>query len=316
MTESDPSKQNSTAYPMPVPRQIAFEFPEDLQPHWKPSDLEFCAMVNGASMAMPYLEPFLIRTMREAMKLIEDPAVLESGRAFNMQEQYHYQTHRRFNELLKSKRYPELAQLEQYMQEHYQRLSQRSLRVRMAYAAGFESMTLGVTRWLVDNRVRLFSGSDTRVASFIIWHFVEESEHKCVAYDIYQAAFGKGFANYWARMIGVFHGSLSIMWFSMRGYKAILQKDGLWNQLSSRLRLALHIGSFMRTVGPYLLRATLPGHDPRSERDLQWVRDWIDGYATTPLGQIPLLDTAHPFMPVPFPSPGDDNSSERISVHK
>lgn len=102
----------------------------------------------------------------------------------------------------------------------------------------------------------------------------------------------------------------------MRGYKAILQKDGLWNQLSSRLRLALHIGSFMRTVGPYLLRATLPGHDPRSERDLQWVRDWIDGYATTPLGQIPLLDTAHPFMPVPFPSPGDDNSSERISVHK
>lgn len=298
-----------SAHPMPVPRQIAFEFPDDLQPHWKPSDPEFCAMVNGASLTMPYLEPFLIRTMRESMQLIADPVVLEGGRAFNMQEQYHYQTHRRFNELLKSKRYPELAQLESDMQAHYQRLSLRSLRVRMAYAAGFESMTLGVTRWLVDNRVRLFSGADTRVASFIVWHFVEESEHKCVAFDVYQSVFGRSVGAYWARMAGVFHGSLSIMWFSMRGYKAILQKDGLWNRLGSRLRLALHLGSFIRWVGPYLLRSALPGHDPRSERDPQWVRDWIDGYAAASPGVIPLLDTAHPLMPVPFPSVGPRNSS-------
>jgi len=309
MTESALSLKRPVAHPMPVPRQIAFEFPDDLQPHWKPSDPEFCAMVNGASMSMPYLEPFLIRTMREAMQLTDDATVQDSGRAFNMQEQYHYQTHRRFNELLKSKRYPELAQLERDMQDYYQRLSKRSLRVRMAYAAGFESMTLGVTGWLVENRVRLFSGADTRVASFIVWHFVEESEHKCVAYDVYQSAFGKGIGGYWARMAGVFHGSFSIMWFSMRGYKSILQKDGLWNRLGSRWRLALHLGSFVRAIAPYVLRAALPGHDPRSERDPQWVLDWIAGYASAPPGVIPLLDTAHPLMPVPFPPSAHRNPS-------
>lgn len=313
MTESPQSPHEAGRPAIPVPRQIAFEFPDDLQPHWKPSDPEFCAMVNGASLTMPYLEPFLIRSVRETMKLTDDACVLDGARAFNMQEQYHFQTHRRFNELLKSKRYPELATLERDMQDYYLRLGKRSLRARMAYAAGFESMTLGVTRWLVENRVRLFSGADTRVASFIVWHFVEESEHKCVAYDVYQAAFGKSLASYWARMLGVFHGSLSIMWFSMRGYKAILQKDGLWHRVSSRLRLALHLGSFVRAVAPYLLRAALPGHDPRSERDPQWVLDWIAGYVSAPPGMIPLLDTAHPQMPVPFPSLNHQDSSQNLA---
>lgn len=313
MTESVQASYQHGQQAIPVPRQIAFEFPEDVQVHWKPSDPEFCAMVNGASLTMPYLEPFLIRTVREAMQLTDDAGVRDGARAFNMQEQYHFQTHRRFNELLKSQKYPELALLENEMQEHYQRLSKRSLRARMAYAAGFESMTLGVTRWLVENRVRLFAGADTRVASFVVWHFVEESEHKCVAYDVYQSAFGNSVGGYWARMLGVFHGSLSVMWFSMRGYKAILQKDGLWSKLSSRLRLARHLGSFVRNVGPYLLRAALPGHDPRSERDPQWVMDWIAGYASAPPGMIPLLDTAHPQMPVPFPSSNQRDSSGNLA---
>ncbi|SEQ49517.1 hypothetical protein SAMN04488038_10776 [Solimonas aquatica] len=285
---------------MPLPRRIPFQFPDDLQPCWKPADPEFCAMVNGASLSMPYLEPFLIRTVREAIADIDDAFVQESGRAFNMQEQQHYQTHRRFNELLKAKRYPELAVIEQDMQAYYARLSQKSLRTRMAYTAGFEAMTLGVTRWLVENRVRLFGGGDTRVASFILWHFVEESEHKCVAHDVYAAAFGGGPGAYFARMLGVFHGSLSVMWFSMRGYKAILKKDGLWYSLRSRLRLAARLGSFVRTVAPYLLRATLPGHDPRREPDPQWVQDWIAAYPSAPPETVPLLDTAHPAMPVPF----------------
>ena len=258
--------------PLPIPRQIGFEFPDDLSPHWKPDDLEFCAMVNGASLTMPYLEPFLVKTVREAISQIDDARVKEEAKAFNTQEQFHYRAHRRFNELVKSKGYPELAELEGRLQASYGRLGQKSLRRRLAYTAGFEAMTMGVTRWLINNRVALFGGSDTRVASFILWHFVEESEHKLVAFDVYRAACGGGIAAYFARMIGVFNGSLDVMWYSMRGYKAILQKDGLWNRMRSRLRLAAHLWSFVRTVAPYLLRAALPGHNPRHERDPQWVQ--------------------------------------------
>ena len=289
---------------IPIPRRIPFEFPDDLDPRWHPRDPEFAAMVNGASLTMPYLEPFLIRTVREVTKQLDDPRVTEQGRAFNTQEQFHYQTHRRFNDLLKARRYPELAEVEQQMAASYARLSTRSLRTRMAYTAGFESMTLGVTKWLVEQRIDLFAGADPRVVSFALWHMVEETEHKCVAYDVYQAAFGGSLSGYLARMVGVFHGSLDVMLYSMKGYRAMLRKDGRWKNLRSRLHLARRLGEFVRHVGPYLLRAALPGHNPRQERDPQWVRDWIAGYSGAPADVVPLVDTHNPQMPVPFPVSG------------
>ena len=300
MNESTEAAAATVSERIPVPRIIPFEFPDDLDPNWKPHDPEFCAMVNGASLVMPYLEPFLVRTVREAIQQLDDPHTREAGRAFNTQEQHHYRAHRRFNELVKARGYAELSAIESDMEAAYRRLERRSLRTRMAYAAGFEAMTLGVTRWLVENRVRLFGGSDTRVASFVLWHFVEETEHKLVAHDIYHAAFGGGPRAYLARLIGVLHGSLDVMWYSMRGYRTILKKDGRWWSLHSRLRLAARLGSFVAAVAPYLLRAMLPGHDPRHERDQPWVLDWIDGYSRSGGQAVPLLDTKDPMMPVPF----------------
>lgn len=286
---------------VPIPRKIGFEFPDDIDPQWIPGEPELAAMMNGASLTMPYLEPFLIRSVREATHLIDDERVKENGRAFNTQEQHHFQAHRRFNELLKAKRYPELEQIEREMQDHYARLSQRSLRTKMAYTAGFESMTLGVTKWLIEKRVELFAGADPRVVSFVLWHMVEETEHKCVAYDVYQAAFGNGISGYLARAIGVFHGSMDVMRYSMRGYRSILRNEGLWSRLRSRMRLAYHLVGFVRHVGPYLLRAALPGHSPRREKDPQWVMDWIAGHRLAAPDMVPLLDTRDPQMPVPFP---------------
>ena len=54
-------------------------------------------------------------------------------------------------------------------------------------------------------------------------------------------------------------------------------------------------------VGPFLLRALLPWHDSRNETDPQWMQEWIEGYARMPQDQpLPLIDTRHPDMPVPF----------------
>ena len=300
MLEAQHAQAPLALEPTPIPRRIAFEFPDDIDPQWIPGEPELAAMMNGGSLTMPYLEPFLIRTVRETTQQLGDAHLSEQGRVFNTQEQHHYQAHRRFNEMLKAKRYPELEAIERDMQAAYARLALSPLRTRMAYTAGFESMTLGVTKWLIEQRVALFKGADTRVVSFVLWHMVEETEHKCVAYDLYQAAFGHGLGGYLARAYGVFHGSLQVMWFSMRAYKAMLQREGLWRQLRSRLRLAWHITAFAWHVGPYLLRAALPGHSPRREKDPQWVLDWIAGHGAAPLDQLPLVDTHAPEMPVPY----------------
>ena len=299
MTQEDPSK-----LPEPgdiVVRRIPFEFPDDLDPHWKRDEPELSHMINGASLTMPYLEPFLIDCIREALHRIDDPKIREAAKGFMAQEGQHYRQHRRYNELLKSKGYPELAEIEDAMQASYDRMRQkRSLGFRMAYTAGFETMTLGVTSWLVNERRDLFRNADSRVASFILWHMVEETEHKRVAFDVYQAAC----PGFWTRMLGVFTGSLHVMWYSRRSYILMLKKDGLWYDWRSRLRLWKRATQFLAATLPYLYRSSLPGHDPALEPDPAWVRDWIEGFARYAVtDSAPLIDTTSDDMPPPYSQP-------------
>jgi len=75
----------------------------------------------------------------------------------------------RYIELFKANGYSEIAEVEDAMKRSYARIkTKRSLAFRLAYAADFESMTLGVTKWLIEDRVKLFAGADTRVVSFVL----------------------------------------------------------------------------------------------------------------------------------------------------
>ncbi len=284
--------------PLPQVRRIAFEFPDDIPPVWKPDAPEWSALLNGISLTMPHLEPFLIRAVRAASQTVANPYVRAEADAFMAQEGQHFRAHRRFNDLLKNLHYPRLAKLEADMAASYERLDTQSLRRRMAYTVGFESMTIGLTRWLVTERVRLFGHVDTRIVSVMLWHMVEEIEHKCVAFDVYQANFSGSLGGYLARVAGIVHAALHVVGFSARGAREMLRADGRWS-LWHRWNLLRWVSRLGIEVAPSMLRAAMPGHDPRKEADPQWVRDWLDGYSGS---GIPLVDTAHPDMPVPFPA--------------
>ena len=253
-------------------------------------------MLNGASLTMPYLEPFLIRTVREAMSKIEDSALLQDARAFNAQEGQHYQNHRRFNELIKANGYPELADIEDEMEADYARLQKKSLKWRLAYTAGFETMTMGVTEWLIRHRTKLFSGADPSVTSFILWHMVEETEHKTVAFDLYQHLY----KDYWARIWGIVCGSMHVVKFSRKAYIQSLKKDGRWYDWRSRLTTFKRAMNFMWNIGKMLVLSMMPGHHPDRVSDPEWVTDWMHAYENLPEDRIPLLDTNDPDIPAQF----------------
>ncbi len=278
-----------------VTRKIPFEFTDDIHPHWNKEKPEFSQMWNGLSLTMPYLEPYLIRTMREGLKYVKDPAVLADGQAFMSQEGQHYQLHQSFNEILK-KTYPGLAAIEDDMTRYYTELGKQSLAKRMAYSAGFESMTLGATRFIIDERLKNFRNADTRIASFWLWHMTEETEHKNCAFDAYQAACG----SYIPRVIGVFHGTWGVFWPGIRAAIHMLKEDGLWKSWRTRIRLFKEVAHFLWYVAPYSLRSTMPGHNPRHEKDLEWVKEWLSRYPEeATLAEPPLVDTSSATMPVP-----------------
>ncbi len=275
-------------------RKQAFEFPDDAAPVWHTSQPEWSHMVNGASLAMPYLEPFLIKTLREAATQIEDEDLLADVRGFVGQEAQHYTTHRRYNDMLKANGYPELADVEASMARDYERFAKKSLEWRLAYAAGFETMTMGITEWLINQRDELFQGADPVVASLVLWHMVEETEHKSVAFDVYQSISGKWLPRVW----GLLRGSLHVGFMSRRGYRAMLKKDGKWHSLRSRLTLWNMVLKFFVRAGPAMLRATLPGHHPDETENPPWVSEWIGTYQQRGGGEPLLVDTARAGVPI------------------
>ena len=278
-----------------IVRQIPFDFDEDINPVWHPERPEWSHMANGASLTMPYLEPFLIKTVREALKQASNQQLKDDVYGFIGQEGHHYKNHRRYNEILK-RSYPELADVEDEMDGEYRVFQKKNLRWRLAYTAGFETMTMGITEWLIKQRQDLFKDADPSVASLILWHMVEETEHKNVAYDLYQDLFGE----YWPRFWGLLVGSWHIAWSSRKAYKRMLKRDGLWRNWRSRFRLYRMVGRFLIHASPAMIKSLLPGYHPSKIADPSWVSQWTNAYANLDENQIPLLNTRDPDIPAQF----------------
>lgn len=283
-------------YPDIIVRSIPFAFDEQINPVWHPDRPEWSHMLNGASLTMPYLEPFLIKTVKEGLKNASTQELKKDVYGFIGQEGQHYQNHRRYNEILKQGHYPDLADVEANMESDYRHLQGKSLRWRVAYAAGFETMTMGITEWLIKDRRDLFAGADPAVTSLVLWHMVEETEHKNVAFDLYQDLFG----SYWPRVWGLIFATYHVAKYSRQAYMKMLKKDGLWKNWRSRLRLYRMIARFFVNISPAMIKSVLPGYHPSKIEDPDWVSRWTAAYAHLPKNSIPLLNTMDPEIPAQF----------------
>jgi len=283
-----------------IPREFDFEFPDDLDTHWIPGNPVRSHLFNGISMTMPYLEPFMMRTMMASKAEITNPALLADVNDFVAQEGHHYKCHRRLNDLIKRNGHAHLVKLEERLARDYKKLGKRSLRARLAYSAGFEAMSNGFTTWLIRKRWSLFKNASPHVTSFWLMHMIEETEHKTVAHDAYMATSG----DYFPRMLGVFHGSYHVLAAGLSSMISCLKAEKVLHKPKTIVGIIRELSSFVYHVGPFLLRATLPGYDPRNEVDPGWMREWIEGYAKHPEdAKLPLVDTNDPKMPMPFALP-------------
>lgn len=282
----------SSRAPLQV-RKIQFAYPEDLAPHWNTHRPEWSQVVNASSLLMPYLEPFLIDAIREAIPRIDDPALRDEAKAYLGQEAHHYKQHRRFNDLLLARGYERLREYEQTLADDYAALRARPLAFRLAYAAGFETMALAIGHMLVRHRRFFFARADPSVSSLVLWHFVEEVEHKRAAFDVYQAVVGS-----WSQRM---RGLAYAMWHTLRrtrqAYVMLLEHDGLWGTLRTRLAMKRLMLRIALACGPRLLESVSPWHDPARVADPPWIREWIALYERGEPGLLRLDTTRIHLMP-------------------
>ena len=191
MTQTTTSRPAGPAREVPT-RRISFEESlQDVPRHFAADgDLLHSHMAASLSAVFPDGEDFFVRSVRHFRNDITDPELKRQVNGFIGQEAMHGREHRAFNDRLAQIGYPT---------KRVERFTKWGLGVRTRYApakanlaatAALEHFTATLAEVLLsDEETRDLFGHD-QVRNLFVWHALEESEHKAVAFDVYKAVGG------------------------------------------------------------------------------------------------------------------------------
>src|ERR1700722_18892539 len=154
------------------------------------NDLIGCHLTAVLSSVFPEGEDYFVRSVRHYRDQITDPVLKRQVAGFIGQEAVHGREHRVFNDRLDELGYPT---------KRYERFTKAGLKFRerilpprsnLAATAALEHFTATLAELvLTDEEIRHLFGH-AAVRDLFVWHALEESEHKAVAFDVYKAVGG------------------------------------------------------------------------------------------------------------------------------
>jgi len=242
-------------------RRLKLSFPTRMDPMLLDGQPELSYALVALSLALPYVEPYLIRTMSSARRLVTNPELLEAIALFNGQEGQHARMHARFNKAVRDK-CPALEALEEELAQDYKRFGEtKSLKWNVAYAEGFEAFTGALASFLLDEQT--LRDAEPTARDLFEWHIVEELEHRCVAFDVYEHLYG----GYVYRLAVGFYAQWHLTRFVLRAARAMLEHDRQQGRdhggkAAARARLRPFFARAARRLVPKVLGTYSPRYTP------------------------------------------------------
>jgi hypothetical protein len=173
-------------------RRISFEYPLDDLPKYfaADEDIVMSHLIAMLSSVFPDGEDFFVRSVRHFRDQIDDPELKKQVAGFIGQEAIHGREHREVNERFAELGYPTKG-VEQFTKKGL------AIREKLAPAKANLASTAALEHYTATLAETLLSDPDARntiahdeVRSLFLWHALEESEHKAVAFDVYKAVGG------------------------------------------------------------------------------------------------------------------------------
>jgi predicted metal-dependent hydrolase len=212
------------------------------------------------SAVFPDGEDFFVRSVRDYRDKVTDPELKKQVNGFIGQEAMHGREHRVFNDRLDELGYPT---------KRIERFTKWGLALRTKYApksanlaatAALEHFTATLAELLLTSQATRDMFGHDEVRNLFVWHALEESEHKAVAFDVYRAVGGTERMRIWTMrliMIGFIVGmtlqtTLSVLadrdaWKRGRIIKSLwnLRKApfldiAIWRQLKEYNKVGFH----------------------------------------------------------------------------
>lgn len=185
------TRANSTGRDVPV-RRIALEpaFASVPRHFAADGDLVTSHFIAALSALFPEGENFFIRSVKHYRDQVTDPRLKEQVSGFIGQEVVHGREHGAFNEHLATLGYPSMR-VDALLRKGLQFRSRRIAPIaNLASTAALEHFTATLAEHVMTNEeTRQAMGHDA-VRDLFVWHALEESEHKAVAFDVYRTVGG------------------------------------------------------------------------------------------------------------------------------
>jgi hypothetical protein len=164
---------------------------DDLPKHFaRDGDVLGSHVLTVLSSVFPDGEDFFVRSVEAVRDQIDDPRLRENVEGFIGQESMHGREHRVLNERLADRGYPTQA-IETYTVKTLRwRERLQSKKFNLAVTAGLEHYTATLAETLLGDPEARAEIEHPAVRHLLMWHALEESEHKAVAFDVYRAVGG------------------------------------------------------------------------------------------------------------------------------
>jgi predicted metal-dependent hydrolase len=258
------ANENASAAMRPVvrARRIRFSYPRgSLQRHFVDGDLVMSHVIAHLSARFPEGEDFFVRSVRRYAGQITDPELQSRVQGFIGQEITHGREHRALNERLQQMGYP-TGWVDRMTHRDFKRFERLlSPLTCLAITAAFEHYTAVLAELLLgDERAQAILGS-TEVRSMLLWHAIEESEHRSVAFDVYRSVGGTESRRIWTMRIIRFIFTASIVFFSalsLLGDRAAYHPIRLFGSFAALRHSPLLTRAVVRRIRAYSKRGFHP----------------------------------------------------------
>ncbi len=263
-----------------VVRRLLIDMEAPFDRHWCGGDAFRSALFNALSMSFPVGEQFFIDSVRAGFDLLPS-GLREKWRAqvqgFVGQEATHRRLHSLFNTHLE--RQGLVNAWGPRAQARMKLLEGQDPRHMLAITAANEHFTAILADWMLRN-ADLLGSTDQRLSTLWLWHSAEESEHKCTAFDLYQATDGNHeWRIRWFRRV-----TLVFLSDTLRQTVANLRSDGSLWKWSTWSSAAAYLfgkrGLVRQTFRPwrdYRQRDFHPSQHDSTPAE-RWLADYSDRY--------------------------------------
>ena len=258
-----------------IVRRLLIDLEQPVARHWCGGDAFLTAWFNALSMSFPVGEQFFIDSVRNGLQALapeQRDRYQGEVQGFIGQEATHRRIHALFNTQIE--RHGLVNDWEPRARERLRLVEGTDPRHGLAITAANEHFTALFAEWMLSHH-HLLDGCEPRLKALWLWHSAEEAEHKCTAFDLYQALGGShAWRVKWMRRI-----TLIFLTDTLRQTANNLRRDGTLWRWSTWRSAGRHMlgreGLLRRSFSPWWAYFRRDFHPSQQSSDLSgnWLRD-------------------------------------------